>query len=197
MVALLAAALNTPSRVLAATHSARSLTASTINFKGKAVAKNNETHYFVLTFSCSGGSFTGSWTYEVNSSLSYTGTSGATQTQPAPCALIPTDNGMTLSTATSPASTTPSPMTSTLFAGPNNATVGTLTLFLTDVMPSKTFFPNTIAPCPTSPNACIELSTRNLSLAKATDFSSRCLRPPTPPDVACTDLFATLNLSVR
>jgi hypothetical protein len=36
-----------------------------------------------------------------------------------------------------------------------------------------------------------------LSLANATDFSSRCLRPPTPADVQCTDLFATLNLSVR
>jgi hypothetical protein len=178
LVALLAAVLIIPRGAMAATSPSTS-------FKGRAVAKNTDTHYFVVSFTCSPsgttGTLSGGWTYEVSSTLSYTGTLG-----PAGCALVSVNGGATWST--SPDGTNRNPLTIPLLFGANNTKVGTLTLFLTDIGAQKTYFPDTTVTCPStsnSPSRCIEVFTDVLSLKDAGAFSS------------LNGGYATLNLSVQ
>jgi hypothetical protein len=68
LVALVAVALITSTTAMAAP-------ASATNFKGKAaVYSRNADHYFVVSFTCSGSTLSGNWTYDVNSSQSFSGT---------------------------------------------------------------------------------------------------------------------------
>jgi hypothetical protein len=187
VVALVAAVLITPTRTMAATPSLRGSSLPSINFKGRAVAKNNDTHYFVLSFTCSDGALRAGWTYEFSSTQSFTGMVGS-----ASCALVPANGG----SSTSPDGTHVGPLTNIplMYQGNN---VGTLTLFLANIVASKTFFPNTTVDCSTTSSPCIEVDTSLMlgSPINLAGFSSQCARPPTPPDVICTNLFATLNLS--
>src|SRR5215471_14179509 len=77
LVALLVVVLATVVSITPPGASAHSLPSSISLIKGKIVAKNADTHYFVFTFTCalSGttGTLSGKWTYEVTSTSSLTG----------------------------------------------------------------------------------------------------------------------------
>lgn len=197
VVALLATGLIAPRGALAAPSSVRGLPAPSkdlspaTTFKGRVVAKNNPTNYFVLTFACSGGTLTAAdWTYEVNSTQSFTGTIGT----PAPvCALVSTTNGVTYSTPTS------IPL---MFNGKN--VTGTLkTLSFTNIVASKTYFGNPVAISSTmttedctslAATSCVEVQTDALTLTFPTT-------PSTTVTVAGFKLggtsTSTLNLSEK
>ena len=165
LVALLAAVLIPPSGALATPS-----TSSSTSFTGKAVAKNSQTHYFVVAFTCSGGTLSGSWTYRVTRTRSYSGSLGS-----AHCILFSPDGGRTWRTSlvdTCALLLLVPPLTvPLLYRGTN---VGRLSLCLTDVgvHPHHHFFPNTTLSCPTPPHACMEVTTSALSLAHAPPLSS-------------------------
>ncbi len=196
LVALLAVVMIAPSMAKAAASSSTSTTSTSKFFKGRAVAKNSDTHYFVLSFTCSAGQLSAGWTYEVDSMHSFTGTLDTSS--PPPCALVSTDNGAHWSTGTVPATGTPTvgPLTNIplIYQG---SSVGMLTLFLTDIGASKTFFPPNITKncTDTTVSLCIEVDTNDLGgPVNESGFSSQCSNfscttPPFP--------YATLNLSVR
>jgi hypothetical protein len=187
LVALLAPALVTPKRAMAAASSVRQFPASSTTFSGKVVAKNTPTNYFVFTFTCA-GTLTGKWTYEVSSTQSFTGT---TATPGPACELT---NGSY--------STTSIPL---LFNGKPVTNPGTppvpamLSLSLTNIVASKTFFGTfvsaTTGDCtssaPGSPCVAVTTSDGDLSI-------------PTMPDPTTVDgfsllpgSFSTLNLSAH
>jgi hypothetical protein len=191
MAALVAAVLNTPSRAMAARSSLRGLTAPSTNFKGKVVAKDTTTHYFVLSFTCSGGTLSAGWTYEVSSTQSFSGTVGSSS-----CALVPATTGTGVSYTP-----TPIPL---LFNGTAVTNPGTppppatLALSLTNIAASKTFFGTFVASqgedcasSATSPPPCVAVQTSDDLLIIPTT--------PTPTIVPGFSLvdgsFSTLNLS--
>jgi hypothetical protein len=202
VVALLATVLMTPRGALAAPSSLKGLTAPPTTFKGKVVAKDSPTHYFVLTFKCSGGTLTtADWTYEVSPTQSFTGTRGGT---PAPaCALVPATTGTGVSYSTN--------ISIPLFFNGMSVTnpgtpppQATLTLTFTNIVASKTsfgnFVPNSVPGTipencttksgPPSPCAGVQTSDGNLNIP---------ITPTTSTTVVSFSLggmsFSTLNLS--
>jgi hypothetical protein len=189
LVALLATVLITPRGALAATSSSTS-------FKGRAVAKNTNTHYFVVSFTCSTGTLSAGWTYEISSTQSFTGTGTLERPPGSPgCALVSLEEGAHWSTSSdSGISVGPLPnIPLVLVVGGKNETVGMLTLFLTDVRASKTFFPyttNLTCSSSSSNSPCIQVDTSGLmSSLGVPDFLSE--------DPAFPSSYATLNLSVH
>jgi hypothetical protein len=133
MVALLAAVLTTSSRAMAAAPTLRRDFSPSTTFKGKVVAKDTTTHYFVLSFTCSSGSLSAGWTYEVSSTQSFTGTVGS-----ASCALVPASTGTGVSYSTS---SIPLLFNGIAVTNPGSpAPPATLSLSLTNIVASKTFF---------------------------------------------------------
>ncbi len=196
LLAVLAAVLIAPSQAMA-----MAATSPSMNFSGKAVAKNSDTHYFVVSFTCSPpvttgtGTLSGKWTYEVDSMHSYTGILGS-----AGCALYPTilANGeVTWSTSSDDMCPLPlPPLKMPLMSGGSN--VGTLSLCLTDVGIRKTFFPPPLpTSCPTNPpSACIEVQTSALmNLVPPPQENPPAFYLPSS-DLRYAGSYATLNLSV-
>jgi len=196
LVAVLAAVLITPSRAMAAPSSPTS-------FKGKVVAKNTSDHYFVVSFTClppmststQFGTLMGSWTYEVTSAQSITGTLGSPVV--GGCALVPTSANGVMTWSTSSDGTTVSPFETDLNvpAPPPGGTklVGTLTLFLTGIGTTKTFLASTtnVTCSSNSPTSrCIQVDTSGLmsSLGVPKDFFSE--------DPIYFSSYATLNLTL-
>jgi hypothetical protein len=185
VVALLATVLMTPRGALAAPSSTKGLTAPTTNFKGKVVAKNSLTHYFVFTFTCSNGTLSGKWTYEVSSALSFTGTTGTT----APCELTSASPGSGVSY-----SNTSIPLL--LNVNGQDVEVGTLSLLsLTNIVASKTFFGTFVSP---TTGDCTSINPGSPCVAVATSD----LVIPTPPTTVAgfslvAGSFSTLNLSAH
>ena len=181
LLALLASALMIPKRALAAAPSPTS-------FKGKAAVYTSAGPYFVVAFTCSPsatgttGTLSGTWTYEDSSNQSFSGTLGSSTSVAAACALVSGDGGATWST--SPDSTTRSSLTTTLFFGANHSPVGTLSLFLTDIRATKTYFPDTTVTCP-SGIQCIQIDTSVLGSPIHSAFHSEDLPG-----------YGTLNLSL-
>ena len=192
LVAVLAPALVTPNRAMAAgASSLRQFPASSTNFKGKVVAKDRTDHYFVFTFTCT-GTLSGKWTYEVSSTQSFTGTTGGT---PA-CVL---------------ASAAPEPGVSYLPAtdiqllfnvNGQDVDVGTLSLSLTNIVASKTFFGIFIeSPPPSVPEDCTSSDLSAFPPCVAVKTSDLVI-PTTPTTTVAgfsleTGSFSTLNLSAR
>jgi type 1 fimbria pilin len=183
VVALLAAVLMTPRGALAAPSSLRQFPASSTNFKGKIVAKNSNTHYFVLSFTCSGGNLSAKWTYEVSSTSSFSGTVGE-----ASCSFSSTDGLVT----------SPSPLN--LVGAPCEPCTPTLTVTLTNIVATKTFFnvptPTMLCSSSATPQPCLGVTTEGFIIPPSTtpdDFNSQCANFTCPAGFP----FATLNLSAR
>lgn len=187
LVALLLVVMATVVSITPAGASAHSFPSSISLIKGKIVAKNSNTHYFVLSFTCSPSSNTGNWTYEVDSTSSFTGMVNWTS-----CPFSSTGGQVTLHNGTgtlvgcgAPCNITP--------PTPNP----TLTLDLTNIVATKTFF-NMVGIDPTTNNSalCTSLNTPPCLNIKASgfngipDFSSQVSMGSGFP-------FATLNLSTR
>jgi hypothetical protein len=168
--------------------SAHSFPSTSTNFKGKIVAKNSDTHYFVLSFTCSPSGNTGKWTYEVSSTSSFTGTVDWTSCSVSSSGGLVTLNGSgNLVGCGGPCTTNP-----------------TLTLALTNIVAAKTFFnvpTPTINPtmlCTSSATSAPCLDIKASGFSSIDDFSSQpqCLFN-TPPSCPTGFPFATLNLSAR
>src|SRR5215469_3649131 len=131
-VALVAAMVINPHGALAAPSSLMRLLAPSTTFNGKVVAKDTDTHYFVLSFRCSTGTLTAGWTYEVSPTQSFTGTVGS-----ASCALVPATSGtgVSYSTTSIPLLFNGMPVTTS-----PPGTPAMLSLSLTNIFASKTFF---------------------------------------------------------
>jgi hypothetical protein len=193
VAALVAAVLTTPRGALAATPSLRSPISPSTTFKGKVVAKDTTTHYFVLSFTCSGGALSAGWTYEVSSTQSFTGTVGS-----ASCELVPATTGTGVSYSTS---SIPLLFNGISVTNPGTPpTPATLSLSLTNIVASKTFFGTFVASlgadCAssvTSPPPCVAVKTSDDMLIIPTT--------PTATTVAGFSLvdgsFSTLNLSAH
>jgi len=192
LAALVAAVLNTPRGAMAATPSVRSPISPSMTFKGKVVAKNTATNYFVLTFACSGGTLiTADWTYEVTSSQSFTGTIGAPSTGSLPptCALVQAANGVTYAT---PASI---PLA---FNGTN--VTGTLnTLTFTNIMASKTYFGVAVPISPTVAKDCTLLTSTTCVRVQtdALTIPTTPMATSVPAFILGNSSFSTLNLSAQ
>jgi hypothetical protein len=167
--------------------SAHSFPSSINLINGKIVAKNSDTHYFVLTFNCalSGttGALSGKWTYEVTSSLSLT----AMVEPGASCSdLTATLTGTgNLVGCGAPCTTNPTPPM--------------LTLALKNIVATKTFFnASTSRGLCTSPTSqtCLDVEASGFSLpTPSNNFSSEC--GTFTCDMKAGFPYATLNLSTR
>jgi hypothetical protein len=192
LVPLLVAVLAAVASITPPGASAHSFPSTSINFKGKIVAKNADSHYFVLSFTCSGGSLSAGWTYEVSSTSSFTGTVGS-----ASCSFSSTGGLMT----------SPSPLN--LMGAPCGTCTPTLTVALTNIVATKTFFNNVLTPtmlCSGSSTSgpCLDVETNGFNIpnpippppTNLDDFSSQC-----GANFTCNkDMgfpYATLNFSAR
>lgn len=151
VVALLATVLMTPRGALAAG------APSQTSFKGKAAVYSDAGPYFVVSFTCSNGTLSGKWTFENNAGASMSGPLEGI----AACGLT-TSNQWSTTTASPPGANAPSPLASELLFGANNANIGTLNLFLTNIGATKTFFDDTdpdgtLVSCPSGSSACIQI----------------------------------------
>jgi hypothetical protein len=173
--------------------SAHSFPATSMTFKGKIVAKNAATHYFVLSFTCSDGKFSAGWTYEFDSTHSFTGTVGS-----ATCSFSSTGGLVT----------TPSPLN--LMGAPCAMCTPTLTVTLMNIMATKTFFnipmppppatPTEICSSSATPQPCLDVETSGFNIPNPTppptnldDFNSQCTNFTCPTGFP----YATLNFSAR
>src|SRR5215469_6904589 len=173
LVALLVVVLATVVFITPPGASAHSFPSSISLINGKIVAKNSDTHYFVLTFTCalSGttGPLSGNWTYEVTSTSSLTG-----MVEPgARCSdLTATSTGgqVTL-TGTGNLVGCGVPCTT-------NPTPPMLTLALTNIVATKTFFNagTSSALCTSSKSqTCLDVEASGFSLPTPfNNFSSQC-----------------------
>jgi len=190
LVALLAPALVTPKRAMAAgASSLRQFPSPSTDFRGKVVAKNSSTNYFVLTFTCAGtpSTLTSKWTYEVSSTQSFTGT---TATPGPTCELA---NG-SYSTTSIPLLFNGEPVTN-----PATGMQAMLSLSLTNIVASKTFFGTFVS---ATTGDCTSSATGSPCVAVQTSDGD--LSIPTMPDPTIVDgfsllpgSFSTLNLSAH
>jgi hypothetical protein len=186
LVALLVPALVTPNRAKAAASSLRQFPLSSTTFRGKVVAKNSPINYFVFTFTCA-GTLTGKWTYEVSSEQSFTGTTAT----PGPACELTKGSYLTTSI---PLLFNDEPVTN-----PATGTQAMLSLSLTNIVSSKTFFgtfvDSTMGDCtsaaPGSPCVAVQTSDGDLSIPTTPD-------PTIVPGFSLLPgSFSTLNLSAR
>lgn len=172
--------------------SAHSISSPSINFKGKIVAKNADTHYFVLSFTCSGGKLSAGWTYEVSSTTSFTGTVGKFTTTT--CSF----------SSASGLVTNPSPLK--LEGAPCGTCTPTLTLTLMNNVATKTFFnvfiSTELCSSSASPQPCLDVETSGFSFpnptpppSMVTDFSSQQCVPSSPCPNSAGFPYATLTFS--
>jgi hypothetical protein len=163
--------------------SAHSFPSTSTTLKGKIVAKNSNTHYFVLSFTCSSSGNTGKWTYEVSSTSSFTGTVEWTS-----CSFSSTGGQVTLNNGTG----------NLVGCGAPCTTNPTLTVTLTNIVAAKTFFnaltSTALCTSPTS-QTCLDIEASGFS--SIDDFSSQCTDPNFPCLPGTGFPFATLNLSAR
>lgn len=187
LVALVAAVLIVPGIAIAAPSSSTS-------FNGKAaVYSRNADHYFVVSFTCSGGTLSGNWTYDVNSGQSFSGTLVERAND---CAVVPSANN-SWSSSTSPNGTPSIP-----FGGSTEgvglkfgiAQVGTMFLVVSDIRATKTYFGDATVACPSSdqlnnPYSCLVITTDDLTINNmgVTGFNSKDSR---------YDPYGTLNLTL-
>jgi hypothetical protein len=206
LVALLVVVMATVVSITPAGASAHSFPSGISLIKGKIVAKNSNTHYFVLSFTCSlsgtTGTLSGNWTYEVSSTSSFTGTVGPGASCSDPTALM-TGGLVTLTgsgnLAGAPCRTPPCPLP-------------TLTLALSNIVAAKTFF-NFVAtdrttskpalctsPTPTPTTPCLDIEASGFDTGSIpsplNNFDSQCVNFNNCPTGSGFP-FATLNLSTR
>ena len=200
VVALVAAVVITPRGALAAPSSLMRPPAPSTSFKGKVVAKDTDTHYFVFTFTCAPppGSttsiLTGDWTYKVSSTQSFSGTTG---TSGPACALVSTTTGtgVSYSTTSIPLLFNRIPVTTSPLGTP-----AMLSLSLTNIMASKTFFGTFVSSAIAQDRAS---SVTSSSPCVAAMTSDPLVIPTTPTATTVSGFslvarsFSTLNLSAQ
>jgi hypothetical protein len=155
--------------------------ATSNNFKGKASVYyrtpppgSEYSPYFVVNFTCRGGTLSGNWTWDTSNETSYGGTLAATD-----CSL----SGPPWSSGT--------PM-STITLSPRGGGTATLNLGFLNIKATKTYVLNTTT-CASNP-PCIVIQTHGLGQAvkdQDGDFNSN---PEPLPDA--TAPYGTLTLSV-
>jgi hypothetical protein len=204
VMALIAAVVITSREALAAPSSLMRLPATSTTFKGKVVAKNSDTNYFVFTFTCApqarGATSTliGNWTYEVSSTQSFTGTTTGMPVVAAPtCSLT---NG-SYSTTQIPLYFNGMPVTTISPTGVHGPQA-MLLLSLTNIVASKTFFgtfvSSTTGDCtssvPGSPCVAVQTLVSDDDMLVIPTVSSS---TTVPSFSLMSTSFSTLNLSAQ